>query len=318
MRSSVVFLKCSNNGIERGSLSIITLANKLSSTVTAILTGETDKRILKQLKRYGVDVAYFIDRDDILSAYINVVSDILMNFFDWEIGILPSDWWGIKIGAILSAKIKAGFVSNVVGIEKKSNELILKKEIFLGKVLGEYTIKTTKKIIAVRSNLFPIEQKRRGGISTKELFVDINKDCNYTVEKREKLFWREDSEIIISGGAGVESKEKFKHYIISLANMLGAGVGASRIAVDKGYADVQHQIGQTGKKVSPKVYMAIGISGAIQHIAGMVSSRYVIAVNKDRDAPIFEYADYIIISDLFKFVEEFVKVIKDIKGENGK
>jgi len=312
--AAVVFLRTLKNSIKKSDLSLITLANRLSNVVIAILSGIVDKKVLKQLRRYGVDVAYFIDKDEVVSAYIDVVSDILMNFFDWEIGILPSDWWGVRIGGALSIRLKAGFVSNVVDVDFKGDELILKKEIFLGRALGFYSIKTDKKFIAVRGNLFPIEQRRREGVSTKEFFVDLDKDYGYEVESREVDMRKRDSDLIVSGGAGVGSKENFERYIVFLADKLSADIGASRMAVDKGYADVRYQVGQTGRKVSPNVYMAIGISGAIQHIAGITSAKNIIAINKDKNAPIFEYADYIVISDLFSFIKEFVKVLEEENG----
>ncbi len=191
---------------------------------------------------------------------------------------------------------------------------IATKPVYSGKLLKEIEIKNKLKLITLRSNVFPVEDLDAGSPElTEKTISDKIRSKVINVKKSEsKSIDIMDADIIVSGGRGMKEKENFQ-ILKDLASILNAGVGASRAAVDSEFASYNMQVGQTGKVVNPKLYFAIGISGAIQHFVGMKTSKIIVAINKDSEAPIFKKADYGIIGDLFKIVpmlkDELEKVL---------
>jgi len=191
---------------------------------------------------------------------------------------------------------------------------IATKPVYSGKLLKEIEIRNKLKLITLRSNVFPVETLDSGSPEVTERTIsDKIRSKVINVKKSEsKSIDIMDADIIVSGGRGLKEKENFK-LLEDLASILNAGVGASRAAVDSEFASYNMQVGQTGKVVNPKLYIAIGISGAIQHFVGMKTSKIIVAINKDSEAPIFKKADYGIVGDLFKIVpmlnDELEKVL---------
>lgn len=227
--------------------------------------------------------------------------------------LLPSNATGRIIAGEIISEHNAEVVPNVEEIKFDNDTLIITTSLYTGKVKAnlKYTLNKTL-ILLVKPKSFD-ETPLEGGPELNLLSLDQLSGIRIThveSKKEGEIIDLTEADVIVSGGRGVGSKENFEKLIFPLAKLLKAGVGASRAAVDSGYIDYSHQVGQTGKKVKPKVYIAFGISGAIQHIVGMQDSKYVIAVNKDPEAPIFENADLGIVADLFKVIPELIKKLE--------
>ena len=189
---------------------------------------------------------------------------------------------------------------------------------YAGNVLADVKLEAEKQIITVRSTAFAAATATGAASATcEQLSVQFELSnagevlaVNKTKSARPELG---DASVVVSGGRAMQSAENFEKYIFPLADALGAAVGASRAAVDSGYAPNDWQVGQTGKVVAPNLYVAVGISGAIQHLAGMKDSKVIVAINKDGDAPIFEVADYGLVADLYQALPELTEAIKKVR-----
>jgi electron transfer flavoprotein alpha subunit len=227
---------------------------------------------------------------------------------------------GNEVIARAAAKFQTSVLSDVVHLEW-GESLKARRPVYSGKANADVETKTTPAFVSLRPNVFaqlkadpehkPEIQKIDAGIKPEDVkarVTEVHKTGGETVELTE-------AEIIVSGGRGLKGPENL-HLVQDLAQALGAAMGASRAIVDAGWIDHQYQVGQTGKVVSPTLYIACGISGAIQHLAGMSSSKYIVAINKDPDAPIFKLADYGIVGDVFQILPQLTEEIKKLKSES--
>ena len=224
---------------------------------------------------------------------------------------------GKDLSPRIATKLNAGLVSDVVHIEIDGGEAVFTTPIYSGKAFEKIKIKDGTIIATVRpNNITPLEkdESRSGDVSQVEVEIkDLRTTIKDIVKKATGGIDLSEAKIIVSGGRGMKDAENFQ-LLEELANVLGAAVGASRGACDAGYCDYSLQIGQTGKVVTPDLYIAVGISGAIQHLAGMSNSKVIVAINKDPEAPIFEVADYGIVGDLFEVVPILNRGIQKSNG----
>jgi electron transfer flavoprotein alpha subunit len=200
-------------------------------------------------------------------------------------------------------------------LHNTNGEVIAIRPVYAGKAIVEGKITSRVKVFTIRPNVFKIneaEDKVEAFVDVREVESPNLKTRVTELKKSEGKLDVAEADIIVSGGRGLKGPENFK-IIEELAEVLGAAVGASRAVVDAGWRNHGEQVGQTGKTVSPKLYIACGISGAIQHLAGMSSSKYIVAINKDKDAPIFSVADYGIAGDLFEIIPVLTEEIKKNK-----
>ncbi len=226
--------------------------------------------------------------------------------------------FGKDLLARVAGQLDAGYAADISQVKAEGGKLAYRRPMFAGNAYGWCSIDTATQVVTVRQSEFsPAEPS--GGASPVEAFA-VAPPCagaeriefvSFEQVKSERPELGEAS-VIVAGGRAL--KEKFKDVLDPLADLLGAAVGASRAACDAGYAPSDLQIGQTGKIVAPKLYLAIGISGAIQHLAGMKGSKVIVAINKDADAPIYQVADYGLVADLFQAVPELVTAVKAAKG----
>jgi len=293
------------------------LAKDLNTTAEAVVVGDVISNI-NDVSKYGIQKVIHIKNSDLAnyssSGYTDLISDLAKES-GYDIIILSNTALGKDLAPRLSIRLDAGCVVDCIKVNVSGSELTFTRPAYAGKALIDVKLLSNKKVITLRPNVFKaqvIENPSPVEIVVKEV-SDVNLKCKVTsFKKSEGKLDVAEADIIVSGGRGMKGPENF-HLIEELADTLSAAVGASRAVVDAGWRPHSEQVGQTGKTVSPTLYVACGISGAIQHLAGMSSSKYIVAINKDKDAPIFSVADYGITGDLFEIIPALTAEIKKLK-----
>ena len=296
-------------------------ARKLASggTVTAAVCGENAAAIANEAITLGADKA-IVCEDATLTEYraepyIALLAKIAGDLKPTVI-MAGASTRGRDVSSGLAVELEAGAIADCIAIEEQGDQLIATRPVYAGKLLSHVVVKTTPAIITTRSRAFPLPEAvagKTGEVTTVAPVLSedqiATKPIGFAVEGEGEVSLN-DARIIVSGGRGVGGPEGFAP-IVELARTLGAAVGASRAAVDAGWIPYVHQVGQTGKTVAPDLYLANGISGAIQHQAGMRTAKVIVAINKDAEAPIFKLARYGVVGDLFQIApalnEEFKK-----------
>ncbi len=296
-------------------------AKKLANggKVTAVVFGENVMTIANEAITFGANQAIACEdatlanyRAEPYVALLAKVSNDLMP----EVIMLAASTRGRDVSSSLAVELEAGAIADCIAIEEQGDQLIATRPVYAGKLLSHVVVKKAPIIITTRSRAFPmpaVVAGQTGEVMTVAPVLSedqiVTKPIGFAVEGEGEVSLN-DARIIVSGGRGVGGPEGFAP-IVELARTLGAAVGASRAAVDAGWIPYAHQVGQTGKTVAPDLYIANGISGAIQHQAGMRTAKVIVAVNKDPEAPIFKLARYGVVGDLFQIVpalnEEFKK-----------
>jgi len=294
------------------------LADALGKEVTAALLGYNFHDQAEELIHYGADKVIVIDdaflENFLDEPYTQALAHIV-NKYKPEILLSGATAIGRSFIPRLAVELQTGLTADCtdLDIDPENNELIQTRPAFGGNIMAK--IRTTNyrpQMATVRHKVFdhlPKDETRKGQIIQEKVTFDatkfLSKFLQYIKDETQSVKIT-DADIIVTGGRGVKCAENFS-LIKELASSLGAAVGASRAAVDAGWMEYSHQVGQTGKTVKPKIYIACGVSGAIQHLVGMQSSDIIIAINKDKDAPIFKVADVGIVGDLFEVIPQLIK-----------
>jgi len=273
-----------------------------------------------ELAKYGAAKVILAD-DEKLSNYVaEVWAPTVKKVFDeggFDVLAMTATSTGKELLPRIAEKLEAGVASDICGIDVEGGDIIYKRPVYAGNIVAHMKIETPKHVVTVRQSEFdPAGQVDGGSPVEKAGMADPDPAAagvefiafEPTVSARPELT---DARVIVSGGRGCKSKEGF-NTVEELADLLGGAVGATRAAVDAGFIENEYQVGQTGKIVAPELYIALGLSGALQHLAGMKSSKVIVAVNKDEEAPIFQVSDYGIVGDLFKVVPEMIEEIKKV------
>lgn len=314
----LVFIEQRNGQIKRASLEAVKAANnlaeKLSYEVTAVSVGNE----VSDLDKINVQKVVHYKNNELENYSTSAYSDLVAEFAkesDAEILFFGNTALGKDLAPRVSVKLEAGIIMDVVEFNINDGNIIVSRPVYAGKALTNVKVNTQKKVFTVRPNVFSLSDEESGSaqVEIKEV-SSPNLACKVVEYKKAggKLDVAE-ADIIVSGGRGLKEAGNFK-LIEDLAEVLGGAVGASRAVVDAGWRPHGEQVGQTGKTVSPTLYVAVGISGAIQHLAGMRSSKYIVAINKDADAPIFQIADYGIAGDAFEIVPALIEELKKVKA----
>ena len=292
------------------------LADTLDERLYAIVLGSGIEGIAGELGKYGADKILVGDdpalADYTTEAYTNVLFDVVKEN-DPGILLLGASSQGKDLSARLSARLGVGLAMDCIALRLDGDKLIATRPVYGGKLLADVALEGIPQMAAIRPNVMEIMEVVKGGY-IERLAINPGVARTRVVEKRLEAATRLDlteADVIVSGGRGVGGPDF--SLLEELAEVLGGTVGASRSAVDEGWRPHSDQVGQTGKVVSPNLYIACGISGAIQHLAGMQTSKYVVAINKDSEAPIFKKADYGIVEDLFKAVPAITAELKKLK-----
>ena len=292
------------------------VADSLGTELSAVVLGAGIEAAAGELGKYGADKVLVVDNpalaEQTTEAYTNVIAEIAGRQSP-EVILLGASSQGKDLAARLAARLNAGLAMDCVAVRAEGGNVAATRPIYAGKVLAEVTLSGSPRIVATRPNAMSITENPKAG-AVEKLDIDPGAARVRFVEKKletEKVELTE-ADVIVSGGRGMGGSDYT--VVEQLADALGAAVGASRSAVDEGWRPHADQVGQTGKTVSPNLYVACGISGAIQHLAGMSSSKVIVAINKDPEAPIFSKADYGIVGDLFELVPLVTEEVKKRKG----
>ena len=290
---------------------LLSAAKELKQKITVLIIGYHCAAVANEAAAYqGVDSVWLLEDSVFEYPLAEQFSPILANLAkDYEYVIMASSTLSKNILPRSAALLEAGQLSDVIAILSPDTFV---HPIYAGNALETVQILDAKKIFTIRAAAFSTASEQQSPCSIQNPAVQIPV-CSTRFVRRELSQSNrpelKDAKIIVSGGRGLQSKEQFK-LVEDLADRLGAALGASRAAVDAGFISNDHQVGQTGKIVAPKLYFAIGISGAIQHIAGIKDAQIIVAINKDENAPIFQVANYGLVGDLF---EEVPKLILELQ-----
>ncbi len=296
------------------------LAKVLNTSVVALTIGNVDDEEIKSLGKYGASKMLVFNNDKAKYLENKVYSSVIAQAAskeDAKAVILSHNFSGKALAPRLSVKLKAGFVSNVVELPSSLEPFVIKNRTFTGKAFSNIEVKSEIKILTLGNNSFKLIENNVE-IATESFepelsdsdFKTVVKDVNKVAGK----ILLTDAEIVVAGGRGMKGGEYWGP-LEELAAELGAATACSRPVSDEGWRPHEEHTGQTGKIIAPNLYFALGISGAIQHIAGVSSSKFIVAVNKDEEAPVFDVADYGIIGDVHKVLPELVNAVKKFKSE---
>lgn len=319
----LVFIEQRQGKLKSSAFEALTVAAKLAGSpadCAAVIVGKGVEGLASQLQGYGCDKVYVVDDAayDLYNpvSYAAAVGEAIKTH-GAHIVVGMASPMGRDVFPRLAARFDSGIVTDATTVELSGENVTATKPMFAGKVLAKATIQNSKiQFVSVRPNVIPANKSGSGSAGVQKLAVAAPASRIKTVEIRSGKSSKPDlteATMIVSGGRALGSADAFK-IIYELADAIGATPGASRAAVDSGYAPHDMQVGQTGKTVNPNLYIAAGISGSIQHMAGMRSSKVIVAINTDPEAPIFKVANYGIVADLFKAVPVLSKKLQELIG----
>ena len=315
MAGILVFVEQRNSEVRKASLQALSEAKRQGATVSAVLPGSGIGEAAAGLGAWGADKIYVADDPNLelysSDGYAEVVVKAVEQAQPSAI-FFAGTAMGRDLAPTVAARLGVGAIPDTVGLALDGEKFSADRPVYSGKAIATVDAAgNTPQVISLRPNVFAAEEMGGAGeiIAIDGLSLSIRAVVKELLEAAGGELDVAEADVIVSGGRGIKGPENFA-LIKSLADALGGAVGASRAAVDAGWIEHSHQVGQTGKVVSPSLYIAAGISGAIQHLAGMSSSKVIVAINKDPDAPIFKVADYGIVGDLFDVIPPMVEAIK--------
>jgi len=312
----LVFAEQRDGSFRKSTFEALGRAKELGSEVHALLVGSSVASIAPSLGSYGATSVHTVEDSrcelywsDGYAAALTAAIDALAP----ELVLLVATGMGKDLAPRVAARRNMAFLSDCIALDEVDGAFEATKSMYGGKVFAQ--VRSTRKpvIATLRPSAYPAPAPASAAAAVTPLAVELPNDSRARVIEVRKteagVLDVQEADIVASGGRGLKEPANFA-LIEALAKALGGAVGASRAAVDAGWIDHAHQVGQTGKAVSPKLYVAVGISGAIQHLAGMRTSKCILAINKDPEAPIFTMADYGIVGDLFKVVPLLTEEIR--------
>lgn len=319
------FIETREKKIKKASLEVLSearrTADELKTETAAVLAGTGMEGLAPELAAHGAYKIYLLENPvlDRYSAqdYAAAVAGLLKKLNPAAV-FFSATAMGKDLAPRLAARLGVGLASDCTALGLKDGHLEYTRPIFAGKALLTFRLVSTPQIVSLRPNVFPVTHAAAPGEIIREAveipaapskaeLAEILQEAGGEIDVSE-------ADIVVSGGRGMKGPENFALLREIAALLPRAAVGASRSAVDSGWIGHQNQVGQTGKTISPNLYLAFGISGAIQHIAGMSSSKVIVAVNKDPEAPIFKIADFGVVGDLFQVIPALKEEIKKLRG----
>jgi electron transfer flavoprotein alpha subunit len=314
----LVFVESAEGKIKKTSLEAIAYAHAMGGPVTAIALGSVDKSELESLGKYGTQKVLHAADEKLNQGVIQAYSSVLTKAMQDEgadILVLANSSLGTPVAARVAVKTGASLATNVVSLPDTSSGFVVKKSIYTGKAFSMIDLKNQKKVIALKKNAADV--KEVGNPVQVTSYTAQLSDADFAVkilssEKATGEILLPEANIVVSGGRGMKGPEHWG-ILEDLAKTLGAATGCSKPVSDMGWRPHHEHVGQTGVKVAPQLYIAVGISGAIQHLAGVNSSKCIVVINKDAEAPFFKAADYGIVGDAFEIIPKLTEAIKAAK-----
>jgi len=315
----LVFAEQRGGSFHKGAFEALGLAKSLGGEVHALVVGSSVASIAPSLGAYGAQTVHTVE-DGALELYWScgyaAALAAAIEKIKPDLVLTVATAMGKDLVPRVAARMKMGLLTNCISLEEADGCFVATKSMYGGKVFSKVKSDGKPIVATLRPAAYPVPEATGSDAVVETLAVTMPTSSRVKVLEVQKMAEGEldvqEADIVVSGGRGLKEPDNFK-LVRDLAGSLGAAVGASRAAVDAGWIDHSHQVGQTGKTVSPKLYVAVGISGAIQHLAGMRTAKCILAVNKDPEAPIFNLADYGIVGDLFKVLPELTEAIKKAK-----
>jgi electron transfer flavoprotein alpha subunit len=314
----LVFVESAEGKIKTTSIEAVAYASAVGDSVTAIALGDVEKAELENLGKFGAGKVLHAADSKLNQGVIQAYASVLTKAMDDEkadLLVLANSSLGTPVAARVAAKTGASLASNVVSLPDTSTGFVVKKSIYTGKAFSMVELVNNRKVIAIRKNA--VEVKETGSPVQVTAYSPALSDADFAVkiissEKATGEILLPEANIVVSGGRGMKGPE---HWAIleDLARSLHAATGCSKPVSDMGWRPHHEHVGQTGVKVAPQLYIAVGISGAIQHLAGVNSSKCIVVINKDPEAPFFKAADYGIVGDAFEIIPKLTDAIKAVK-----
>lgn len=314
----LVFAESDGGKIKSTSLEAVAYANAMGGQVTALAMGEVEKSELESLGKFGAKkVLHATDarlNQGVIQAYASVLTKAMQEEAA-DVLVLANSSLGTPVAAKVAVKLDASLATNVVDIPDTSGGFVVKRSIYTGKAFSFVNLNKPKKVLAIKKNAAAL--KTVGDNAAVTTYTPSLTDADFAVkitssEKATGEILLPEANIVVSGGRGMKGPEHWKP-LEELAKTLHAATGCSKPVSDMGWRPHHEHVGQTGVKVAPQLYIAIGISGAIQHLAGVNSSKCIVVINKDPDAPFFKAADYGIVGDAFEIIPKLTEAIKAAK-----
>jgi electron transfer flavoprotein alpha subunit len=322
MPGTLIYAEVQKGEIKKGAFEICSKAKELGGDVCAAVIGKGAEAIAPQLAKFGADKIFVVDGPEFenyvpetfVQAFVQIAKTVNPSAI-----LFSASAQGKDLAPAVAARLNVGAISDSVDVKKEGDKIVAKRPVYAGKAYVVVEATGNPQVVSIRPNaLGSKEIAGAGAVEKVAVSLDASK-IKVTVNSVEVAATTEpdqtEAEIIVSGGRGMKGPENYK-MLEDLAHLFGptATTGASRAAVDAGWRGHSYQVGQTGKTVSPNLYIACGISGAIQHMAGMGTSKIIVAINKDAEAPIFTKADYGVVDDLFNVVPALIEEVKKFKG----
>lgn len=296
------------------------MAGSMGTEVACISIGNVGDEELQKLGAYGANVIYKAEGPRLKNLSSSAYSSIIAQAAEKTgatVVLLSNNMTGKALAPRVAVKIRAGLIAGVCALPSEYGPLVVKKKVYTGKAFANVRVNAGKAVLTLAQNSFGIVEN--GSEALIESFSPELSDADFRTEVKEvnKVTGKvllTDAEVVVSGGRGMKGPENWGP-LEELAELLGGATACSRPVSDEGWRPHEEHTGQTGKIIAPNLYIACGISGAIQHVAGVSSSRCIVAINKDHEAPIFETADYGVIGDVHRVLPDLIQAVKDFKAE---
>jgi len=319
MSTILIVTEIQNGTIREASYELAAFANKLGGTVKSLVMGQGADSLASEFASKGGGETYVADGEAFANYNVEAASAAIQAAVaasGADLVLVSNTPTGWDVAPRVAAALDAGFVSDCFKIDEEGGKPVFHRRVFNGKLDATLSTTADKVVATVQPGATaPFEGSTDGATSKLEVSVgELRAKFKEIKQSEAKGVDLSKADVIVSGGRGVGAPEKFTEVIQPLADALGGAMGASRPVVDAGWLPHEYQVGSSGQVVQPKLYIAVGISGAIQHLVGMKSSNYIIAINKDPDAPIFEVANLGVVADLFEIVPALTKAVAEAKG----